>query len=48
METKNINSMDKKEFEVYTKKIVDALGDDTSDFFTVIRDTFEYFTVIDK
>jgi hypothetical protein len=44
----NINLMDDKEFKVYTRKIVDALGDDTSGFFTVIHDTFEYFTVSDN
>jgi hypothetical protein len=43
-----INPMDKKEFEVYTQKTVDILGDDISDFFTVIHDTFEYFTVSDN
>jgi hypothetical protein len=44
--------MDKEEFETCTKKIVDALGDDIADFFTVIRNTFEYFldsdTTIEK
>ena len=44
----NINLMDDKEFEVYTRKIVDALGDDISGFFTVIHDTFEYFTASDN
>jgi hypothetical protein len=44
----NINLMDDKEFRVYTQKIVDALGDDVSGFFTVIHDTFEYFTVSDN
>jgi hypothetical protein len=43
MKRGNINPMDDKEFEDYTKKIIDVLGDDISDFFTVIRDTFEYF-----
>jgi hypothetical protein len=44
----NTNSIDKEEFEVYTKKIVDTLGDDISGFFTVIQDTFEYFTASDN
>jgi hypothetical protein len=35
MKRRNINPMDKKEFEVYTQKIVDTLGDDISGFFTV-------------
>jgi hypothetical protein len=38
----------KEEFEVYTRKIVGALGDDISGFFTVIRDTFEYFVESDS
>jgi hypothetical protein len=38
-----INPMDEKEFKSYTQKIVGALGDDISGFFTVIHDTFEYF-----
>jgi hypothetical protein len=38
----------KEEFEIYTRKIVDALGDDISGFFTVIRDTFEYFVELDS
>jgi hypothetical protein len=40
--------MDEKEFEIYTQKIVDALGDDIAGFFTVIRNTFEYFTASDS
>jgi hypothetical protein len=40
--------MDEKEFEVYTQKIVDALGDESSGFFTVIHDTFAYFTESDN
>jgi hypothetical protein len=44
----NITPMDKKEFEVYTQKIVDTLGDDISGFFTVIRDTFDYFIASDN
>jgi hypothetical protein len=43
MESENINPMDKEEFEVYTRKIIDALGDDISGFFTIIHDTFQYF-----
>jgi hypothetical protein len=42
------NPMGEKEFEYYTRKIVEALGDDISGFFTVIRNTFEYFTVSDN
>jgi hypothetical protein len=48
MKRSNINPMNEKEFEVHIKKIVDTLGDDISGFFTVIRDTFEYFTVSDS
>jgi hypothetical protein len=43
MKSENIIPMDKEEFEVYTRKIIDALGDDISGFFTVIHDTFQYF-----
>jgi hypothetical protein len=43
-----VNPMNEEEFEVYTRKIVDALGDDISGFFTVIRETFEYFTASDS
>jgi hypothetical protein len=48
MKRRNINPMGEKEFEVYTQKLVDILGDDISEFFSVIRDTFEYFTVSDN
>jgi hypothetical protein len=41
------DTMDKKEFEIYTQKIVGALGDGISGFFTVIRNTFEYFVESD-
>jgi hypothetical protein len=47
MKRNNINPMDDKEFETYTRKIVGVLGDDISGFFTVIYDTFEYFTASD-
>jgi hypothetical protein len=40
--------MDEKEFEVYTRTTVDAFGDGISGFFTVIHDTFAYFTESDK
>jgi hypothetical protein len=40
--------MNEKEFEVYTKKIIDTLGDDISGFFTIIHDTFEYFIASDN
>jgi hypothetical protein len=43
MESENINPMDKEEFEVYARKIIDTSGDDVSGFFTVIHDTFQYF-----
>jgi hypothetical protein len=43
MESKNIKPMDEKEFEVCTRKIINALGDDISGFFTVIHNTFQYF-----
>ena len=43
MKRANINPMNKKEFEVYASKIVDALGDDIIDFFTLIHNVFEYF-----
>jgi hypothetical protein len=36
-----------KEFEVNVKKIIGVPGDDISSFFTVIYDTFEYFTASD-
>jgi DNA-binding ferritin-like protein (Dps family) len=39
--------MNKEEFETYTKKIVDTLGDDVAGFFAVINNTFEYFTTSD-
>jgi hypothetical protein len=42
-----IKPMNKEEFETYTRKTVDTLGDDISDFFTVIHNTFEYFTASD-
>jgi hypothetical protein len=48
MKINTSNPMDEKEFAVYTRKIAAALGDDISGFFTVIRDTFEYFTVSDN
>jgi hypothetical protein len=52
MESENINPMDKEEFEVYTRKIIEALGDGISGFFIFIHDTFQYFidsdTVIEK
>jgi hypothetical protein len=48
MKINTLNPMDEKEFKYYTQKIVDTLGDDISGFFTVIRDTFEYFTVSDN
>jgi hypothetical protein len=44
----NINPIDEKEFEICTRKIVDALGDDISGFFIVIHDTFEYFVESDS
>jgi hypothetical protein len=47
MKREHINPMNDKEFEVYTRKIIDILGDDISSFFTVIRDTFEYFAESD-
>jgi hypothetical protein len=43
MKVNTINPMDDKEFEAYTQKIVDVLGDDISGFFTLIHDVFEYF-----
>jgi hypothetical protein len=42
------DTMNKREFEVYTQKIVGALGDDISGFFNVIRNTFEYFVESDS
>jgi hypothetical protein len=48
MKRKNINPMGEKEFEVYTQKLVDILGDGISGFFTVIHDTFEYFVESDN
>jgi hypothetical protein len=39
--------MNEEEFEVYTRKTIEALGEDISGFFTVIRDTFEYFSASD-
>jgi hypothetical protein len=48
MKGNNINPMDDKEFEAHTRKIVGALGDDISGFFTIIHDTFEHFTVSDN
>jgi hypothetical protein len=48
MKRSAISPTNEKEFEVYTRKIVDALGEDISDFFTVIHDTFEYFTASDN
>jgi hypothetical protein len=47
MKRGNINSVDEKEFKSYSQKIVEALGDDISGFFTVIRDAFEYFVESD-
>jgi hypothetical protein len=47
MKRGNSNPMDEKEFEAYTQKIVGVLGDDISGFFTIIHDTFEYFTASD-
>jgi uncharacterized protein YhfF len=43
----NNNPVSVKEFEAYTRKIVNALEEDSSGFFTVIRDTFDYFTSSD-
>ena len=48
MKIKTSNPMDEIEFEVYTKKIIDTLGDDISGFFTVIHDMFEYFVESDN
>jgi hypothetical protein len=52
MQRNNIKPMNENEFEAYTQKIVDTLGDDISGFFTVIRNMFEYFitsdTIIEK
>jgi hypothetical protein len=42
-----IKPIDKEEFEACTRKITETLGDNISGFFTVIRDTFEYFTSSD-
>jgi hypothetical protein len=47
MKRTNIKLMNEEEFEVYTRKTIEALGEDVSGFFTVIRDTFEYFTASD-
>jgi hypothetical protein len=48
MKRSTTSPMNEKEFEAHTRKIVDDLGDDISGFFTVIRDTFEYFTASDN
>jgi hypothetical protein len=48
MKRSKINPMDDKEFETYTRKIADVLGDEILGFFTVIHDTFEYFTTSDN
>jgi hypothetical protein len=48
MKREHINPIDGKEFEVYTQKIVDILGNDISGFFTLIYDTFEYFMESDE
>jgi hypothetical protein len=47
MKRTNYNPMNEKEFEAHVQKVVGTLGDDISGFFTVIHDTFEYFTVSD-
>jgi hypothetical protein len=48
MKIKNTNPADDKEFEVYTRKIIDVLGDDISGFFTLVHDVFEYFVESDN
>jgi hypothetical protein len=47
MKRGNTRLMDGKEFEIYTRRIVDILGDDIAGFFTVIHDVFEYFAELD-
>jgi hypothetical protein len=48
MKRENINPIDDKEFEAYTQKIIDVLGDDISGFFTLVHVVFEYFVESDK
>jgi hypothetical protein len=47
MKTDDIISMDSKEFEIYGKKIINALEDEGKIFFDFIREAFEYFTFSD-
>jgi hypothetical protein len=48
MKRSYIKPMNEKEFETHTQKVVDALGDNISGFFTVIRNMFEYFITSDN
>jgi hypothetical protein len=48
MKRMNADPMNAREFEARVKKIIDTPGEDISGFFSVIHDTFEYFTASDS